>query len=130
MNLEHAQRFQPRDTPPWVFVAEIEVDAKSTSDKNILNCLVYKNVSRGLAKQLFETQKPLCDSLQGGLSVQFYESTLEHFNLEGRFDRAICKITLPNRGPARFLLETHFFLGDALVTLAKQEGMLYFEELN
>lgn len=61
--------------------------------------------------------------------MQFYESSLEHFDLEGRFDRAVCKLTLPNRGPARFLLETEFLRGASLVTLLKQEGLLYFEEL-
>jgi hypothetical protein len=130
MNLEHYHTSYHQDTAPWIFSVEVKVDPKSASDKDILSCGVYKKVAYLLIKQLFETQKLLRDALQGGLSLHLYELDFEHFNLEGRFDRAICKITLPNRGPARFLLETHFFLGDALVTLAKQEGMLYFEELN
>jgi hypothetical protein len=64
------------------------------------------------------------------LSVELTEVMLEHFDLEGRFDSVVCKLHLANRGPARFLLETRFFLGDTLVTFASQDGLLYFEELN
>jgi hypothetical protein len=130
MNLEQHTNSEAHDTAPWVFSLETRIDPRSVSDKDILNCVVYRNVSSVLTKQLFEVQKLLRDSLQGGLSVQLYDVTLEHFDLEGRFDRAVCRLTLFNRGPSRFLLETHFLLEGALVTVARQEGILHFEELN
>jgi hypothetical protein len=129
MNLE-SQTNAVANSAPWVFSLETRIDPKSTSDKDILNCVVYKSISSHLTEQLFKTHKLLRDSLQGGLSVQLYEMRLEHFELGGRFDRAVCKLILTNRGPARFLLETHFFLKKTLVTTATGEGILYFDELN
>jgi hypothetical protein len=113
-----------------VFMLEQAFNPKIISDKDILTQDIYLGISKQLSKQLFELETLLRESLQGGLSLQWFEMKLEHFDLEGRFDRAVCKLTLPNRGPSRFMLETHFFLDDVLVTSAKQEGILYFEELN
>ncbi len=130
MKLEQWTTSAPRTAAPWVFKVEMRIDPKSETDKEILNCGIYQTVSRELAKRLFETQKLLLDSLQGGLSVQLDDMTLEHFDLEGHFDKAVCTLTLANRGPARFALETQFFFHHSLVTTATQEGVLYFEELN
>jgi hypothetical protein len=115
---------------PWIFTLEQTFNSTIFSDKEILTQDIYRTISKHLSKQLFETQALLRESLQGGLSLQWCKVQLEHFDLEGRFDCAVGKLTLFNRGPSRFLLETHFFLENALVTLAKQEGILYFEELN
>jgi hypothetical protein len=114
----------------WVFSAEAQFNPATMTDKDILSHAVYCAVTQDLTKHLFETQKVLYESLQGGLSVELSELTLEHFDLAGRFDRAVCNLHLANRGPARFLLETRFFLEASLVTLATQEGLLYFDELN
>jgi hypothetical protein len=130
MNLEHDTNLERRNPPPWVFSVETRIHPKSVSDKEILNCAIYQRVSRDLTKQLFETKKLLRDSLQGGLSVQLDDMKLEHVDLEVRFDRAVCSLTLAHRGPARFVLETQFFLKYSLVTTATQAGLLYFEELN
>jgi hypothetical protein len=94
---------------PWLFTLEQAFNPKIISDKDILTQDIYLGISKQLSKQLFELETLLRESLQGGLSLQWFEMKLEHFDLEGRFDRAVCKLTLPNRGPSRFMLETHFF---------------------
>jgi hypothetical protein len=130
MNLEPNTSSVQHHAAPWVFSASVNVDPKGICDKAILSCAIYRYFTENLTKQLFKSEKMLRDSLRGGLSVKLEELRLEHFDLEGRFDKAMCTLTLSNRGPARFLLETNFFLGDSLVTAATREGILYFEELN
>jgi hypothetical protein len=130
MNLHYQHSDTGNAKAPWVFTLEHTFNPKVISDKDILTHDIYQTISKRLGKQLFEMQSLLRESLQGGLSVQWFEMGLEHFDLEGRFDSAVCKLTLSNRGPSRFLLETHFFLDSTLVTLTRQEGILYFEELN
>jgi hypothetical protein len=130
MNLGQSVNTSRLTSAPWVFTLETILDPRSMSDKDILNHSAYCAAIKDLTKKLFKTQKMLHDSLQGGLSVQWCEMTLEHFDLGGRFDHAICKLSLTNRGPTRFLLETRFFLTQSLVTIATQEGILYFDELN
>jgi hypothetical protein len=130
MNLHHQHSNTGNAKTSWVFTLEHTFNPKVISDKDILTHDIYQTISKRLGKQLFEMQTLLRESLQGGLSVQWFDMQFEHFDLEGCFDRAACKLTLPNRGPSRFLLETHFFLSDTLVTLTRQEGILYFEELN
>jgi hypothetical protein len=130
MNLEPHPNPPERKTAPWVFSTFASVDPKEVNDKAIVSCAVYQYFTELLAKQLFKTEKILRDSLRGGLSVNFEDLKLEHYDLEGRFDKAVCTLTLTHRGPSRFLLETTFFLGDSLITAATREGVLYFEELN
>jgi hypothetical protein len=130
MNLEPNTRSAQPSATPWVFSVSVNVDPKGICDKAIVSCAIYHYFTELLTKQLFKTEKMLRDSLRGGLSVKLEEPRLEHFDLEGRFDKAVCKLTLTNRGPARFLLETTFYLNDSLVTTATREGILYFEELN
>jgi hypothetical protein len=130
MNLGRDFNPAQRNTAPWVFSTSITIDPKEMNDKDIVSCAIYQYFTELLAKQLFKTEKMLRDSLRGGLSVKLEELTLEHFDLEGRFDKVLCKLTLTNRGPARFVLETTFFFNNTLVTVATREGILYFEELN
>jgi hypothetical protein len=130
MNVEQNSSTVQHNVAPWVFSAAVTFEPKTVDDKDILSCTIYKSIAEQLAQQLFNTEKMLRDSLRGGLSVQFEELKLEHFDLGGRFDRVICTLTLTNRGPARFLLETRFFLSQSLVTTATQESILYFDELN
>lgn len=130
MNVQHLYGEVETTKAPWVFTLEQTFNPRVISDKDILTQGIYQTISKRLSKQLFETQTILREGLQGGLSLQWCDMRLEHFNLEGRFDRAVCKLTLSNRGPSRFLLETHFLLEDVLVTLARQEGILSFDELN
>lgn len=130
MNVQNLSDKVESTKAPWVFTLEQTFNPKIISDKDILTQCIYQTISQHLSRQLFETQSILREGLQGGLSLQWCDMELEHFDLEGRFDRAVCKLTLSNRGPSRFLLETHFFLENALVTLAKQEGILSFDELN
>lgn len=130
MNLEQNLNPSQRSAAPWIFSTTIRVDPKDINDKDIVSCAIYQYFTDHLTKQLLKTEKMLRDSLRGGLSVRFEELRLEHFDLEGRFDKVVCKLTLTNRGPARFLLETNFLRNNALVTTATREGVLYFEELN
>jgi hypothetical protein len=125
----HPNPPQP-NTTPWIFRASVSINPKDINDKDIMDCTVYQYMSERLTRQLFESEKILKNSLRGGLSVRFEDLKLEHYDLEGRFDKAICTLTLTHRGPSRFLLETHFSFGDSLVTTATREGILYFEELN
>jgi hypothetical protein len=115
---------------PWTFKAVATFGSEKVADKDILSCAVYKRVTETLTKKLFESEQILKNALRGGLSVRFEEMSLEHFDLEGKFDKAVCTLTLSNRGPARFSLETQFFLNHSVITVATREGILYFEELN
>jgi hypothetical protein len=119
-----------QQSTPWTFKAILTLEPNKIADKDIVSCAIYKSITEILTKQLFESERMLKNSLRGGLSVRFEELRLDHFDLEGRFDRAVCTLTLTHRGPARFLLETHFSLDGSLVTTATREGLLYFEELN
>ncbi len=130
MSLKQLTNSSQRNVAPWVFSAATTLEPKALADKDILNCAIYKNITEQLTKHLFGTEKMLRDSLRSGLSVAFEELKLEHFDLDGHFDKAVCTLTLSNRGPTRFWLEIHFFLGESLVTLGGQEGILYFDELN
>jgi hypothetical protein len=130
MDAGMSARLAHQPSAPWTFKAVLTLEPGTIADKAILNCAIYKSVTETLTKQVFESEKILKNSLRGGLSVRFEELRLEHYDLEGRFDKAICTLTLTHRGPSRFLLETHFSFGDSLVTTATREGILYFEELN
>ncbi len=130
MNLEQNTNTPQQNSSPWIFSATLTLEPKSLDDKDILSCAIYTSISESLTQQLFKSEKMLRDALRGGLSLQLEELRLEHFDLGGRFDKAVCTLTLTNRGPTRFSLETRFFLNQSLVTTATQEGILYFEELN
>jgi hypothetical protein len=114
---------------PWLFTIEQSFHASAVSDKDILTQCIYQTISKTLVQQLFEKETMLRKSVQNGLSLRWLDVALEHYDLEGRFDRAVCQLHLSSRGPTRFSLETQFLRGTVLVTVLKQEGILYFEEL-
>jgi hypothetical protein len=130
MNVEQNSSTSQRSSSPWVFSTTMMFEPTSLDDKDILSCVIYKSIAENLTQQLFKSEKMLRDALRGGLSLQLEDLTLEHFDLGGRFDKAVCTLVLANRGETRFLLETRFSLNQSLVTTATQEGILYFEELN
>jgi hypothetical protein len=129
MNLQHLSGKSTTYNAPWLFTITQTFHASAVTDKDILTHYIYQSISKMLAAQLFEKETLLKKSLQNGLSLRWLDSTLEHYDLEGRFDRAVCNLHLTNRGPSRFLLETQFLCDTSLVTVLKQEGLLYFEEL-
>jgi hypothetical protein len=129
MNLQQASQETATYNAPWLFSLEQTFQASSVTDKDILTQCIYQSVSKTLAQRLFEKEGVLKKSLQNGLSLRWLEATLEHYDLEGRFDRAVCQLHLTSRGPTRFSLETQFLRSTVLVTVLKQEGLLYFEEL-
>jgi hypothetical protein len=129
MNLQESNKETNIFHTPWLFTVKQTFHTSAVSDKDILTQCIYQTVSKTLAQQLFEKEDVLRKSLQNGLSLHWLDVALEHYDLEGRFDHAICQLHLTSRGPTRFSLETQFLRGTVLVTILKQEGILYFEEL-
>jgi hypothetical protein len=81
MNLQQQGKKVGVTGTPWVFSAEAQFNPATMTDKDILSHAVYCAVTKDLTKHLFETQKVLYESLQGGLSIQLSELTLEHWRV-------------------------------------------------
>ncbi|MGL4611943.1 MAG: hypothetical protein ACRCYY_20075 [Trueperaceae bacterium] len=129
MNLRYTAFASQLNLAPWTFSATLTVNQRDVNDKDIISCRVYGEVAECLVGELFKREKLLRDSLRGGLSLQLEPPSLEHYDLEGRFDQAVCNLNLVHRGPGRFSLEAQFLRDATLVTLLRQDGILFFEGL-
>lgn len=94
----------------------------------LLSGEAYWRVARDLVGELISTQ--LSEALNGGLSPLLGDISLEHYALEGQFDRAVCRLKLNNLGASRFIVHTSFYRESSLITLAVQEGVSTFEEIH
>lgn len=97
-------------------------DPAEQSDGDILTCDIYRHVARDLARFILEAASP--EVAEGSLVPVFADAALEHYSLEGRFDRAECRLELSGDAPAHFFLHTSFYLGDTRVTVAALQGAL------
>lgn len=103
------------------------VSTDEMSDKDILTGEIYRRIAKELALRLMESQ--LQDALKGGLDARLGPPTLAHYDPFGRFNLAICRLTLANLGP-RLLVTTWFYLETRLVTTVTQDGVLDFSDLS
>ena len=111
------------------FALTASTDPDSLSARDILTGAAYRWAVSELSLAMFEQHAPLNEVLQAGMVPRVGDLSLEHFSLDGRFDRVVCRLWLNNPGPTRFLVTTHFSKAGKVVTVAAQDGVLAFEDL-
>ena len=96
--------------------------------REVLSADLSRSLVTGVIKDLIETR--LREDLFGGLVPVFGELTLEHFDIDGRFDRFEATFKRQHLGAANFLALVRFYRGTCLVSHATLSGALVFAGLD
>jgi len=107
-----------------VFSLTSEAEPALLAPEDLLSGRGYELYARMMFLELFEQNQMLTPLLLAGYAPCFAPIHLEHYDLDGSFDRAFGKLRLGTLGDAPFLYTVRFCRNQHLVTTAVLTGRL------